>query len=78
LLFWNLGEMKTKSKKIINFAIKLVFIFSIIFLSLSLCLICARMGFGLKLEHPLCWASFLQIGILFLGFWAFNKELLYY
>jgi hypothetical protein len=30
------------------------------------------------MDPPLCWASFLQMGLFTLTSWAFNKELFYY
>jgi phosphoglycerol transferase MdoB-like AlkP superfamily enzyme len=77
-LFWNQGEMKKETKKIIKLMINSMLVVSIILLSITFCLISARIGFGLKLDPPFCWASFLQVSLLMLSGWAFNKELFYY
>lgn len=53
-------------------------IVSIALFAVAACLICMRLGFNVKLDPPFCWASFLQLGLLMLGGWAFNKELFYY
>ncbi len=70
--------MKKQTKKIIQMLINSMFVVSVILLSITFCLACARLGFGIKLDPPFCWASFLQLGLLMLGGWAFNKELFYY
>lgn len=70
--------MKTKTKQIINTIVKSMFVCSSFLLLISFCLFCAKLGFGIKLEPPFCWASFLQMGLFMLGGWAFNKELFYY
>lgn len=51
---------------------------SIILLAIAFCLFSVKLGLGFKLEPPFCWASFLQMGLLMLGGWAFNKELFFY
>ena len=53
-------------------------IVSITLFTIAACLICIRLGFGLKLDPPFCWASFLQMGLLVFTGWAFNKELFFY
>jgi hypothetical protein len=70
--------MKKETKKIIKITINSMFVVSIILLTVSFCLFSARMGFGFKMDPPLCWASFLQMGLFTLTSWAFNKELFYY
>jgi hypothetical protein len=70
--------MKKQTKTIIKQIVNLMLIFSFILLAISTCLVCARLGLGLKFDPPFCWASFLQMGLLMLSGWAFNKELFYY
>lgn len=70
--------MKTQTKKIIRVMINSMLVVSLILLSITFCLISARVGLGIKLEPPFCWASFLQMGLFMLTSWAFNKELFYY
>jgi hypothetical protein len=70
--------MKTRTKKIIKKIVNSMLMVSITLFAVAACLICIRLGFGLKLEPPFCWASFLQMGLLVLTGWAFNKELFYY
>jgi hypothetical protein len=70
--------MKKETKKKIGLIINSMFVVSIILLSIAACLFSARLGFGFKMEPPLCWASFLQMGLFMLTSWAFNKELFYY
>jgi hypothetical protein len=70
--------MKTQTKKIIKKVVNLMLIVSITLFAVAACLIFIRLGFGIKLEPPFCWASFLQMGLLVLTGWAFNKELFFY
>ena len=69
--------MKKETKKILSVMINSMFAVSLILFSISFCLFSARMGFGVKLEPPFCWASFLQMSLFFFSTWAFNKELFY-
>lgn len=70
--------MKKETRKIIKLMINSMLIVSIILLIISFCLVSVRMGLGIKFEPPFCWASFLEMGLLILTGWAFNKELFYY
>jgi hypothetical protein len=70
--------MNKKTKDLINKIVGLVFKSGILLLTVSLVLMCANFGFGVKLNPPFCWASFLQLGVLLTTGWAFNKELFYY
>jgi len=70
--------MKKQTKIVIKKIVNLMFVLSILFLMISTCLICVRLGFGWKFDPPFCWASFLQMGLLMLSGCAFNKELFYY
>jgi hypothetical protein len=70
--------MKKETKKIIKVTVNSLLVISVMLLTVSLCLFSARMGFGFKMDPPFCWASFLQMGLLMLTSWAFNKELFYY
>jgi hypothetical protein len=70
--------MKKETKKIIKLTVNSMLVVSMILLTVSFCLFSVRMGFNFKMEPPLCWASFLQMGLFMLGSWAFNKELFYY
>jgi hypothetical protein len=70
--------MKKRTKKIIKICIQSMLILSIVLLGVAFCLISVRLGLGFKLDPPFCWASFLQMGLLMLTGWAFNKELFYY
>ena len=69
--------MKIQTKKVIKVTVNSLLVISMMLLTVSLCLFSVKIGFGLKMEPPLCWASFLQMGILMLTTWAFNKELFY-
>lgn len=70
--------MKIQTKKIIKKIVNSMLIVSIALFAVAACLICMRLGFNVKLDPPFCWASFLQLALLMLGGWAFNKELFYY
>jgi phosphoglycerol transferase MdoB-like AlkP superfamily enzyme len=70
--------MKKQTKNIINKFVKYNLFIGIFILSLSFILLCANLGFGIKLNPPYCWASFFQLGIFLIVAWAFNKELFYY
>jgi hypothetical protein len=70
--------MKKETKKLIKTVVNSMLFLSIILLTISFCLFSVRMGFGFKMEPPLCWASFLQMGLFMLTSWAFNKELFFY
>lgn len=70
--------MNKKTKNIVNGLINTSLKSGIFLLVISFVLMCANFGFGLKLEPPFCWASFLQMGLLLTMGWAFNKELFYY
>ena len=70
--------MKKQTKKIIKITLNSMLFVSMILLMASFCLFSVRMGFGFKMEPPFCWASFLQMGLVMLSSWAFNKELFYY
>jgi hypothetical protein len=70
--------MKKETKKKIKLAVNSMFVVSITLLIISVCLFSVKIGFGFKMDPPFCWASFLQMGLLMLTSWAFNKELFYY
>jgi hypothetical protein len=70
--------MKKQTKKTIKIMVNSMLVVAMILLTVSFCLFSARMGFGFKLDPPLCWASFLQMGLFMLTGWAFNRELFYY
>jgi hypothetical protein len=70
--------MKKQTKKIIKIFVSSMLLLSIALLTVAFCLISMRLGLGFKLDPPFCWASFLQMGLLMLGGWAFNKELFFY
>jgi hypothetical protein len=70
--------MSKKTKDMINRLVGFSLKTGIFLLIVSLVLMCASFGFGVKLNPPFCWASFLQLGILLTTGWAFNKELFYY
>jgi hypothetical protein len=70
--------MKKRTKTVIKKTVNLMLILSITLLAVSTCLVCIRFWLGWKLDPPFCWASLLQMGLLMLGGWAFNKELFYY
>jgi hypothetical protein len=70
--------MNKKTKNIINKFVGFSLKTGIFLLTVSLVLMCANFGFGVKLNPPFCWASFLQLGVLLTTGWAFNKELFYY
>jgi len=69
--------MKKGTKKTIKLMVNSMLVVSIILLSISACLFSIRLGLGFKMDPPLCWASFLQMGLFMLTSWAFNKELFY-
>ena len=70
--------MKSKTKKFITHVVKSMFAISLILLVTSACLFSIKIGLDIKLDPPFCWASFLQMGLIMLSGWAFNKELFYY
>ena len=70
--------MNNKTKEIVNKLVGISLKSGMFFLIISLVLMFANFGFGLKLEPPFCWASFLQVGLILTTGWAFNKELFYY
>jgi hypothetical protein len=70
--------MKKQTKKIIKIFIKSMLVLSLTLLAIAFCLISVGFGLGFKLDPPFCWASFLQMGLLMLTGWAFNKELFFY
>jgi hypothetical protein len=70
--------MSKKTKNIINKFLGANLKIGVVLLVISFVLMCANFGFGIKLDPPFCWASFLQIGLILTTGWAFNKELFYY
>ncbi len=70
--------MNNKTKEIVNKLVGMSLKSGIFLLVISFVLMFANFGFGLKLEPPFCWASFLQVGLVLTTGWAFNKELFYY
>jgi hypothetical protein len=70
--------MNKKTKNIINRLVGASLKSGVLLLVISFILMLANFGFGLKLNPPFCWASFLQLGLILTTGWAFNKELFYY
>jgi hypothetical protein len=70
--------MKKQTKNIIDKFVKYNLFLAIFILSASFVLLCANLGFGVKLNPPYCWASFFQLGVFLIVGWAFSKELFYY
>lgn len=70
--------MKKQTKILINRLTNLMFFISLVFLTISAFLFSAKFGFGMGMQPPFCWASFLKMGLFMLSSWAFNKELFYY
>jgi hypothetical protein len=70
--------MKKQTKTVIKKIVNLMLVLSVALFAISTCLVCVRLGLGWKFDPPFCWASFLQMGLLMLSGWAFNKELFYY
>lgn len=70
--------MKKGTKKTIKLITNSMLTISIVLLIISASLVYINLGFGLEMQPPLCWASFLQMGLFMLMGWAFNKELFYY
>ena len=70
--------MKKRTKTLINRLTRSMFVISLMLLSISAFLFSAKFGFGMAMQPPFCWASFLKMGLFMLSSWAFNKELFYY
>jgi hypothetical protein len=70
--------MSKKTKDIINRLVNISLKSGIFLLVISFVLMCANFGFGIKMDPPFCWASFMQMGLILTTGWAFNKELFYY
>jgi hypothetical protein len=70
--------MSKKTKDIINRLVNISLKSGIFLLVTSFVLMCANFGFGIKIDPPFCWASFMQMGLILTTGWAFNKELFYY
>jgi hypothetical protein len=70
--------MSKKTKDIINRLVNISLKSGIFLLVISFVLMCANFGFGIKIDPPFCWASFMQMGLILTTGWAFNKELFYY
>jgi len=70
--------MSKKTKDIINRLVNISLKSGIFLLVISFVLMCANFIFGIKIDPPFCWASFMQMGLILTTGWAFNKELFYY